>query len=189
MLRSALGAFFVLALASLGLVSYVNAHHGTWFLARSTLAPAPAPIPQQNRQNASVQVPSAAVVPASLSSQTEITANRLGHYAADVEIDGHVVRMLVDTGATWVSLTSNDAAALGIARSKEDFKIKVSTANGVGNAAAAHLWRVRIGSVEIYDVDALVLPPGVLAQSLLGMSALRKLRSFEISAGRLVLTQ
>jgi aspartyl protease family protein len=97
--------------------------------------------------------------------------------------------MLVDTGASLVALTSEDAAMLGLRRAESDFRIAVTTANGMGRAAQARLWRVRIGGVEIYDVDALVFPPNVLRQSLLGMSALNKLRNFEISAGRLVLQQ
>ena len=116
-------------------------------------------------------------------------ADPLGHYVTDAEIDGHLIRVLVDTGASLVALTSEDAAALGFIRSKEDFKVRVTTANGVANAALAHLWQVRIGAIQIYDVDALVFPPGVLVQNLLGMSALRKLGGFEISAGRLVLKQ
>ncbi len=183
MLRSALNAFFALTLASLGLVSYVTTHYGTWSSPRAALrpsgsksAPNPAPAPQ-------------AVSTRTSSDQMEIMADPLGHYVTDAEIDGHLIRVLVDTGASLVALKSEDAAALGFIRSKEDFKVKVTTANGVASAALAHLWRVRIGAIQIYDVDALVFPPGVLAQNLLGMSALRKLGSFEISAGRLVLKQ
>ncbi|MGO9023519.1 MAG: TIGR02281 family clan AA aspartic protease [Beijerinckiaceae bacterium] len=182
MFRSALNAFFVLTLASLGLVSYLTAHHGT----RSSGGAAPG----VQRAGSAIAAPTAAAVPARpLGSQMEIAPDPLGHYAADVEIDGRMIRMLVDTGASLVALRSEDAAALGLDRSKDDFKLKVMTANGVGSAALAHLWRVRIGDIQIYDVDALVFPPGVLAQNLLGMSALRKLSGFEISAGRLVLKQ
>ena len=182
MLRSALNVFFVVTLASLGLVSYFTKHYGTWSL--------PRPAPAAQRTSAPTPALPAAAVRAPLpSGQMEIAADPLGQYATDVEIDGRTIRMLVDTGASSVALTSEDAAALGLIRAKEDFKVRVTTANGVASAALAHLWRLRIGAIQIYDVDALVFPPGALAQDLLGMSALRKLSSFEISGGRLVLKQ
>lgn len=176
MLRSALAAFLVLSLASLALVSFITKHSGAW----SSAAFAPA------ERGAGAAEPAPAK-PAG--SEAVIQADPLGHFAADVDIDGHRIRMLVDTGASLVALTSEDAAMLGLRRAGSDFRVAVATANGMGHAAQARLWRVRIGGVEIYDVDALVFPPNVLKQSLLGMSALNKLRNFEISAGRLVLQQ
>ena len=96
---------------------------------------------------------------------------------------------MVDTGASFVSLTNEDAAALGLHPSKNDFRIQMATANGMAGAAPARLHRIRIGNVWIYDVDAIISQPGVLKQTLFGMSALRKLHNVEFSAGRLVLTQ
>lgn len=174
MFRSALNAFFVLTLASLGLVSYLTAHR---------TAPA--------RQRVAAQfVPvSAPARPAALGGEIELVADHLGHYAANVEVEGRKIHMLVDTGASFVSLTSDDAETLGLSRSQADFKMRLSTANGIVRAAPIHLSQLRIGSIEIDDVDALILPPGALAQSLLGMSALNKLSSFAVSTGRLVLRQ
>ena len=51
------------------------------------------------------------------------------------------------------------------------------------------LREVRIDRIVLRDVDAVVLPQGRLSGSLLGMSFLRRLASFEVSKGRLVLTQ
>jgi len=182
MFRSALTAFFVLTVASLGLVSYVTRHGATLSFANG--APA-----AQKAVSAAPATTTAVAQPQLLGAETILRADPLGHFAADVDIDGHAIRMLVDTGASLVALTNEDAATLGLRRSNGDFRVEVATANGTGRAAQTRLWRVRIGGVEIYDVDALVFPPGVLKQSLLGMSALRKLRNFEISAGRLVLQQ
>ena len=65
----------------------------------------------------------------------------------------------------------------------------MSTANGSVNAAPVTLREVRIDRIVLRDVDAVVLPQGRLSGSLLGMSFLRRLASFEVSKGRLVLTQ
>jgi aspartyl protease family protein len=183
MLRSTLGAFFLLAVASLGLVSYVTKHGGL----NSPIVAMPAPAPR----NAAVPIAPAAPVTAAAAQKREaiLTANAQGHFAAGVYIDGLRIPMLVDTGASFVSLSNEDAARLGLHPTAADFRVPMSTANGVAYAAKVHLWRVNIGDVEIYDVDAVVNPPGSLKTSLLGMSALRKLRNFEFSGGRLVLEQ
>lgn len=178
MLRSSLGAFFILALASLALVSYVTKHGGPG----TPIVATPAP-------QSVASVPTAATPSKSLSAEIVLTADPFGHFAANVDIDGHRIHMLVDTGASFVALTGEDAATLGLRPQAADFRVQMQTANGIGYAAPTHLWRVNIGGVEIYDVDALVLQAGVLKTSLLGMSALRKLRNFEFSAGRLVLEQ
>lgn len=119
--------------------------------------------------------------------QIAIAPDRSGNYLTDVEIDGRFIHMVVDTGATYVSLTNADAAAVGLRPAPADYIYKTMTANGTGVAAKVRIDRLRIGSMEIYDVEAFVMPPGVLGTSLLGMSALRRLRSFEISGGQLVL--
>jgi aspartyl protease family protein len=121
------------------------------------------------------------------SGQIAIAPDRSGNYLTEVEIDGRFIHMVVDTGATYVSLTNADAAALGLRPAPADYIYRTMTANGTGVAAKVRIDRLRIGSMEIYNVEAFVMPPGVLGTSLLGMSALRRLRSFEISGGQLVL--
>jgi aspartyl protease family protein len=184
MFRSSLLACFVLAMASLGLVSYVTKH------GRPSPLPAVAlPVQKPNPAVPATMAEAVAAPAQSLGVETILKADRLGHFFADVDIDGHKIRMLVDTGASVLSLTSGDAASLGLHPSSADFRVPVATANGVGHVALTHLWRVSIGSVVIHDVDAFICPPGAMQQSLLGMSALSKLRNFEFSAGRLVLEQ
>jgi aspartyl protease family protein len=180
MLRSSLGAFFILAMASLALVSYVTKHGGLSAPIVTTTAP---------KNVAAAPAPAAATPAKTLGMETVLTADPFGHFAANVDVDGHRIHMLVDTGASFVALTNEDAAALGLRPQPADYRVAIQTANGAGHAAQTHLWRLNISGVEIYDVDALVLPAGVLKTSLLGMSALRKLRNFEFSAGRLVLEQ
>ncbi|HEY5226121.1 MAG TPA: TIGR02281 family clan AA aspartic protease, partial [Methylovirgula sp.] len=121
--------------------------------------------------------------------QIAIAADRSGNYRTDVEIDGHFIHMVVDTGATYVSLTNVDANAVGLRPRPSDYTYRTMTANGMGVAAKVRIAQLRIGPMQIDNVEAFVMPPGVLGTSLLGMSALRRLGSVEISSGQLRLRQ
>jgi len=118
-----------------------------------------------------------------------IPADSLGQYSADVEINGSRVRMLVDTGASTVALSYEDAAAIGVYPAPADYKYAVSTANGVAHVARATLRDVRLGSLVVHDVEALVGERGALGSSLLGMTFLSKLSRIEVASGALLLKQ
>jgi aspartyl protease family protein len=126
--------------------------------------------------------------PASGFGPVRLSADDTGHYFANVEIDGRRIKMMVDTGATLVILTSEDAASLGINPMPSDYTAKVSTVNGDLMTAQTQLREVRVGNILVRDVAALVVPAGKLKQSLLGMSFLGKLKSFEVADRSLVLT-
>jgi aspartyl protease family protein len=121
--------------------------------------------------------------------QIAIAPDRSGNYMTNVDIDGHFIRMVVDTGATYVSLTNEDADAIGFRPGPAHYTYRTVTANGAGVAAKVHIDRLEIDGMEIDDVDAFVLPPGALGTSLLGMSALNRLAGVEMSNGVLVLRQ
>lgn len=138
----------------------------------------------QNHSHATVRITSTAD-----GAEIAIAPDRSGNYLTDVEIDGHSVHMMIDTGATYVSLTNTDANAVGVHPRPSDYIYRTMTANGAGIAAKVRISRLQIGPMQIDDVEAFVMPPGVLGTSLLGMSALRRLSSVEISGGELVLRQ
>ena len=119
--------------------------------------------------------------------RVELRPDRAGHYTAGVEIGGRSLAMLVDTGATLVSLTYEDAETLGIRPSASQFKVPISTANGMAQAAGVRLPEIRIGTIRAAGVEAIVLPRGAAQQSLLGMSFLRRLGGFEVASGNLIL--
>ena len=104
-----------------------------------------------------------------------------GHFVARVAVDGASVSMLVDTGASTVVLRQSDARLLGVDTRRLRYTVPVQTANGLAYAAHARLRHVAIGSIELHNVDALVAQPGVLKESLLGMSFLSRLRSYEFA--------
>jgi len=112
-----------------------------------------------------------------------------GHYVASVQLEGRDLPMLIDTGASFLSLKSEDAELLGIRPSPSEFTLRMQTANGI--SSAAHIWlpRVRVGMVEVNDVEAVVMEKGSSATSLLGMSFLSRLSRFGVANGRLVLEQ
>ncbi len=110
-----------------------------------------------------------------------------GHFRAHPQVEGQVLRMLVDTGATLCVFTREDAGRIGLRVTERDFTAQVATANGTVPAARVRVREMRIGGITVRDVDALVLPSGSLDTSLLGMSFLRRLRGFEVAAGRMIL--
>lgn len=118
-----------------------------------------------------------------------IAADAAGQYSAMTEINGSQVRMLVDTGASSVALSYEDAAALGIYPAPAEYTHSVTTANGVGRVAPVKLAQIRIGTVVAYNVDAFVGERGALSTSLLGMTFLSKLSKVEVASGALVLRQ
>jgi aspartyl protease family protein len=117
----------------------------------------------------------------------KLTPDGFGQYHADVEIDGRRLPMLIDTGASFVALTYDDAASVGIRPMPSDFNVKMSTANGISLAAAVRLREVRLDTIDVSDIPAIVMPRNVSATSLLGMSFLKKLGGFQVADGDLVL--
>src|SRR5262245_15919627 len=110
-----------------------------------------------------------------------------GHFVARVEVDGASVMMLVDTGASTIVLTASDASRAGIDTRTLSYTVEVQTANGKAFAAPVRLRRVAVGPVELESVDALVAKSDALKESLLGMSFLGRLRSYEFSGEYLTL--
>jgi aspartyl protease family protein len=113
-------------------------------------------------------------------------ANEQGHVIVEAVINGASMRLLVDTGASLVSLTAADARAAGISRAELVFDHLANTANGTVHVARVTLREVRIGQLSIYDVPAAVLEN--LNISLLGMSFLSRLQSYEMRDGKLTIS-
>lgn len=110
-----------------------------------------------------------------------------GHFAVRGAVNGQSTMMLVDTGASTVVLKPADAERAGIDTRNLDYTAAVHTANGTAYAAPVRLRSVAIGPLVVQNVDALVAKPGTLNESLLGMSFLRRLRSYEFSKDFLTL--
>lgn len=118
---------------------------------------------------------------------TEIRADERGHFFATAEIDSTAIDVLVDTGASAVALSYEDAERAGLHPRSLSFDVAVNTANGVTMAARVKLRRVELAGVTVHDVEGLVLPEGQMRGTLLGMSFLSRLRSFTVEDGVLKL--
>ena len=116
----------------------------------------------------------------------QIARSADGHYWAQADVEGRAVRMLVDTGASVVALTREDALRLGLRLTPDDFTQTVETASGPVKAAAVELDHVAVAGARVEDVRALVVEEG-LPHSLLGMSYLGRLSAFEARPGGLTL--
>ena len=111
-----------------------------------------------------------------------------GHYWGLADVDGFPVDFMVDTGASVVVLTYNDAKRLRLEPDELDYKWKISTAGGETKGASVLLESIRIGGVEIENVEAMILREG-LDQNLLGMSFLGQLYSYEFRGKQLIIRQ
>lgn len=116
-----------------------------------------------------------------------VARDRNGDFALRARINGATTPMVMDTGATSVVLTYEAAKAAGLPTEFLDYSVSVETANGPTRAASVVLDRIAIGRVTEQAVPALVAPPGKLKVSLLGMSFLDRLESFEVSGDRVQL--
>lgn len=105
-------------------------------------------------------------------SQIVLTAGTGGHFVTQGSINGRTVEFLVDTGATNVAMGQDVARRLGIDFEKGELG-RSSTANGVVMTYRVRLAKVRIQDVEVYDVEASVLP-GSMSSVLLGNSFLTR---------------
>ncbi|MGF1651147.1 MAG: TIGR02281 family clan AA aspartic protease [Hyphomicrobiaceae bacterium] len=110
-----------------------------------------------------------------------------GHFVVQAEINGTSVSMLVDTGASSVVLSADDARAIGLDPSSMSYNVSVSTANGIAYAAPVRLPAVSVSGIRREGIQALIAQPGALNQSLLGMSFLRHLKSYGVSGDFLTL--
>jgi len=117
----------------------------------------------------------------------QVARARGGDFSAQVEVNGASVTMLVDTGASSVVLTQEAAKAANLPLDLLKYDVPIETASGRTRAASVVIDRVAVGGIVERRVPALVSAPGELKTSLLGMSFLNRLQSFEISGGRLVM--
>ncbi len=117
----------------------------------------------------------------------EVARAANGDFDVAAQINGARVPMVLDTGASSVVLTRDDAKAAGLPLEVLAYTTNIETANGRTLAAPVRLDRIAIGSLVERSVEALVAQPGQLKTSLLGMSFLNRLQSWEVRGDRLLL--
>jgi aspartyl protease family protein len=117
----------------------------------------------------------------------EVARTSAGDFAISAQINGARAHMVVDTGASSVVLTPEDAKAAGLPLALLNYTVSIETANGRSRAAPVTIDRIALGELEERSVEALVAQPGQLRTSLLGMSFLNRLQSWQVNGDRLTL--
>lgn len=110
-----------------------------------------------------------------------------GHFRVDAEVNGAPVTFLVDTGASDVVLSREDAIRAGLHPDDLRFTGRAETANGMVRMAPVRLEELAFGGLQAADVPAAV-SEGELFSSLLGMSYLRRFKRVTVEGDRLILT-
>ncbi len=118
-------------------------------------------------------------------STVELQRKENGHFYADVEINGTPVTMLVDTGATGIALSRDDARKAAIATSIGMNDVVGEGADGSVHGEYVTIDRIRLGSASANGLEAIVLNSG--EQSLLGQEFLARFDSVEIHGDTMVL--
>jgi aspartyl protease family protein len=90
-------------------------------------------------------------------SRIVLQADTGGHFFSQGAINGRAVHFMVDTGATSVSMSIQDAERIGL-NYKAGQPVRMSTANGIAPGWRVKLNSVRVGDVEVQEVDAVVTP-------------------------------
>ena len=117
----------------------------------------------------------------------EIMRGRGGDFQVAAQVNGTRVAMALDTGASAVVLTQEAAKAAGLPLEVLSYTVPVDTANGRARAASVTLDRLAVGGIVERSVPALIAQPGQLRVSLLGMSFLNRLESWEVRGDRLLM--
>jgi aspartyl protease family protein len=125
--------------------------------------------------------------PVQVGRAVEIARGRGGEFLVSTQINDARIGMVLDTGASSVVLTPEAAKAAGLPLEVLSYSVTIETANGRARAAPVMLDRVAVGSIVERSVPALVAQPGQLRVSLLGMSFLNRLASWEVRSDHVLL--
>lgn len=136
-----------------------------------------------NRESGTGSSPSQAID--ELDHGVELTRDENGYFFADVHINGAPVHMLVDTGATVIALSRDDAQLAGIATPIGMNDVVGQGADGEVKGIQIRLDKVALGDKIVENVPAVVLNSG--GQSLLGQSFLSKFASVKIEGNKMIL--
>ena len=117
----------------------------------------------------------------------EIARASGGGFSVAAHVNGARVPMVLDTGASAVVLTQDAAKAAGLPLEVLNYSVSVDTANGRTRAAPVTLDRLSIGDITERSVPALVAQGGQLRTSLLGMTFLNRLESWEVRGDKLLM--
>jgi aspartyl protease family protein len=141
-------------------------------------------------QPESVAVLQTAASPAVAASGTvTVSADRRGHFVTTVRLNGKPVEGMIDTGASSIAINETTARRLGFTANSLKFEHPVQTANGETKVAVVMLDRVELDGIRVRNVQAVVGRDEALSGTLIGMTFLKRLSSFQVENGMLRLVQ
>ncbi len=132
---------------------------------------------QQQEQRETVRTYGEVVIPAASN----------GNLYSKAQMNGTQFDVLIDTGASYVSLPYEVAERLGLDPLNLDYTIKMRTANGMSLGAVVDLDEVTVAGITVNNVRAVVSQPRALGITLLGMSYLSRIGSFKMAGNKLIL--
>lgn len=183
---SLFASFAIAALGAAGL-AYTLTHPGIVADLADRFYPKPIAADQTSpTQPSAIDTPVAA---AHSGNSVTLPAGEYGHFLTDAEINGREIDVMVDTGASLVALTYDDAARAGIFVKPSDFTHVAQTANGIARVAPVTISRIEIGDITVRNVKGVVSERGASQRTLLGMSFLGRLSRVEMRGDKLELEE
>lgn len=119
--------------------------------------------------------------------ETVVPLDPSGHYWIKAGLDRTEVEFLVDTGATYTTISPQTARAAGITADPGQMPITLSTANGPITARFGVAQELSFGSVTVRDLPVVIGPETGDDTNVIGMNLLSKLGSWRVDQGRLIL--
>lgn len=117
--------------------------------------------------------------------ETRIARERNGHFYVHATVNGELVRFLVDTGASMVALTPEDAERVGVDFDPARFEPVARGASGLVQGQHATIASIEIEGKRVTNVRGAVIEGADI--SLLGQSYLNRIGSVEMSDGVMIL--
>lgn len=118
--------------------------------------------------------------------ETRIGRAADGHYWLRAEVNGKSAMFLVDTGATLTAVSTDTAAAIGLAPREAGLPVRMQTANGAVAAELTTIDELRFGNVVARGLDA-VIAPGLGTTNVIGMNFLSRLSSVRLEGEEMIL--
>ena len=119
--------------------------------------------------------------------ETVVSMQPDGHFWVKAAINGHEQQFMIDTGATYVSLTRSAAAEAGISADPAGMPIELGTANGTMIARMGRADTLRFGSIEARGLEVVIAPDDAGDTNVIGMNLLSRLTSWRVEGRKLVL--
>ncbi len=137
---------------------------------------------------AAPRVPDPAAIARATDKAIDTVINRSpdGHFYVDAMVNNRVIHFMIDTGASLVVLTEDDALAIGEHVNEAEFTVIARGASGDVRGKNIKLHHISIGQKDAWDIDAAVTEAG-LDVSLLGQSYLAQVGEVSIVGDKMTL--